>query len=70
MPILGNIGSAIINQLASYYSIKQLAIFPTLNWDFTQFLFGRLPSYEYTNIGFASAVCIFYFLFGSDAYSC
>ena len=62
LPIVGNIGSSLINQLASYYSIKQLAIFPTLNWDFSQFMNGRIPNYEFTSLGFASAVCIVYWL--------
>ena len=60
LPIIGNVGSSIINQLASYYSLKPLAIFPTLNWDFTQFLFGKMPEYEFTSRGFASVVCITY----------
>lgn len=62
LPIVGNIGSSLINQLASYCSIKQLAIFPTLNWDFSQFMNGRIPNYEFTSLGFASAVCIVYWL--------
>lgn len=60
LPILGNVASAVINQLASMYSIRQLAVFPTLNWDFTQFLFGRLPAYEFTSLGFAVCVCVVY----------
>lgn len=62
LPILGNVASSIINSLASYYSIKQLAIFPTLNWDFTEFLFGKLPSYEFTNFMFAVCVCVVYWV--------
>ncbi len=62
LPIVGDIGSSLINQLASYYSIKQLAIFPTLNWDFSQFMNGKIPTYEYTSLGFASVVCIAYWL--------
>lgn len=62
LPILGNMAGAIINQLASYYSIKQLAIFPTLNWDFTEFLFGKLPSYEFTSLPFAACVCVVYWI--------
>lgn len=62
LPIIGNIGSSLINQLASYYSIKQLAIYPTLNWDFSQFMNGKIPQYEYTSLGFASVVCIIYLL--------
>ena len=60
LPILGNVASAVINQLASVYSIRELAIFPTLNWDFSQFLFGRLPAYEFTSLGFAVCVCVVY----------
>lgn len=60
LPILGNVASAVINQLASMYSIRELAVFPTLNWDFSQFLFGRLPAYEFTSLGFAVCVCVVY----------
>lgn len=60
LPILGNVASAVINQLASVYSIRELAVFPTLNWDFSQFLFGRLPAYEFTSLGFAVCVCVVY----------
>lgn len=62
LPILGNVASSVINQLASMYSIKQLAVFPTLNWDFTQFLFGRLPAYEFTSLWFAVCVCVVYWV--------
>lgn len=60
LPIFGNVASAVINQLASVYSIRELAVFPTLNWDFSQFLFGRLPAYEFTSLGFAVCVCVVY----------
>ena len=60
LPILGNVACAVINQLASVYSIRELAVFPTLNWDFSQFLFGRLPAYEFTSLGFAVCVCVVY----------
>lgn len=60
LPILGNVASTVINQLASVYSIRELAVFPTLNWDFSQFLFGRLPAYEFTSLGFAVFVCVVY----------
>lgn len=62
LPVLGNIGSAIVNQLAVTFSVKQLAIYPTLNWDFTQFLFGSLPTYEFTSRGFATIVCLIYWI--------
>ena len=62
LPIIGNIGGAIVSSLVSMKPIKQIAAFPTLNWDFSQFLFGHLPSYEFTNIGFATIVCLIYFV--------
>ena len=62
LPIIGNIGGAIVSSLLTMHPIKQLAIFPTLNWDFSQFLFGKLPQYEFTNLGFATGVCICYWV--------
>lgn len=62
LPIIGNIGGAIVSSLLTMHPIKQLAIFPTLNWDFSQFLFGKLPEYEFTSLGFATGVCICYWV--------
>lgn len=62
LPILGNIAGNIINTLVSIKQIKQLAIFPTLNWDLSQFLFGKLPVYQFTSFKFALGVCIIYWL--------
>ena len=62
LPIIGNIGGAIVSSLLTMHPIKQLAIFPTLNWDFSQFLFGKLPQYEFTSLGFATGVCICYWV--------
>ena len=62
LPIIGNIGGSIVKSLLNIYPVKQLAIFPTLNWDFTDFLFGKLPGYEFTNRKFAICVCIMYWV--------
>lgn len=62
LPIIGNIGGAIVTSIVSMKPIKQIAVFPTLNWDFSQFLFGHLPTYEFTNVRFATVVCIIYFV--------
>ena len=62
LPIIGNTGGAIISIILTTHPIKQLAIFPTLNWDFSQFLFGRLPQFEFTSLGFATGVCICYWI--------
>ena len=60
LPIIGNIAGTVIRTLLEMRPIKQLAAFPTLNYDFQQFLFGHLPAYEFTNIRFASIICIVY----------
>lgn len=62
IPIIGYIAGNIINETAIMYSIKQLKYFITLNWDFTEFLFGKLPRYEFTNFKFAIIICIIYWL--------
>ncbi|MCR5147139.1 MAG: ABC transporter permease [Clostridia bacterium] len=62
LPIIGNIGGAIVNSIVSMKPIKHIAAFPTLNWDFSQFLFGHLPTYEFTNVRFATIVCLIYFV--------
>lgn len=61
LPIIGNIAGSVITALLQMHPIKQLAVLPTLNWDFSQFMFGHLPTYEFTNAGFATVVCIIYF---------
>lgn len=60
IPILGNMAGAIINEILIQFSVKQLKFFPTLNWDLTEFLFGKLPSYEYTNFKFAIMISVMY----------
>lgn len=60
LPILGNIAGGIINTIAISYEVKQLKFFPTLNWDFTEFLYGKLPQYEFTDFKFAIFVCLIY----------
>lgn len=62
LPIIGNIAGSVITTLLQMKPIKQLAVLPTLNWDFSQFMFGHLPAYEFTNIGFATVVCLIYFV--------
>ena len=59
-PIIGNFAFNIITNITYTKQIKQLAFLPTLNWDFSVFMFGRLPQYQHTNIGFASLICSVY----------
>ncbi len=61
IPLLGYMGSSLINQLALAFNIKALLYFVTPNWDFTQYLFGSLPEFETLTIPFSLIVCLVYF---------
>lgn len=60
--ILGYTASAIINQLAITFNIKWLKYFVTLNWDLTQFSYGKLPHMQGITLPFSITVCIIFFL--------
>ena len=62
LPLLGYMGVAIINQLAIQYNIGFLKYFVTLNWDFSQYLFGGMPLMEGLTPIFSGIICIIYFL--------
>lgn len=62
IPLLGYMGSELINLLAINYNIKLLTYFVTLNWDFTQYLFGGLPNYEGLTVPFSLIICTIYFV--------
>ncbi len=62
LAILGLFTSQIINQLAIYKDIEVLKYFVTLNWNFNQFLWGRLPEFKYLTFEFSIVVCITYFI--------
>lgn len=62
IPLLGYMGFGIINMLATTYKLKFLTYFVTLNWDFTQYLFGHLPDYEGLTIPFSLIICLIYFM--------
>ena len=62
IPLLGYMGFGIINMLAINYKLKFLTFFVTLNWDFTQYLFGGLPDYEGLTVPFSLTVCSIYFI--------
>ena len=36
--------------------------FVTLNWDFTEYLFGGMPQFKYINFNFSVIICAIYFL--------
>lgn len=60
--LMGYMASSIINQIASYYEVKWLKFFVTPNWDFTQFLYGKLPLMKGLNVPFSIAICLIYFI--------
>lgn len=60
--LLGYMASSIVNQFAYYYNISWLKYFVTPNWDFTQFLYGKLPIMEGLNIPFSIVICLVYFV--------
>ena len=61
IPLLGYMGTTIINQLAIQYNIGFLKYFVTLNWDFSQYLFGSMPLMEGLTPIFSLFICIIYF---------
>ena len=62
LPLLGYMGASIINQLAIQYNIGFLRYFVTLNWDFTQYLYGSMPLMEGLTPIFSVIICIIYFI--------
>ena len=62
LPLLGYMGVTVINQLAVQYNIEILKYFVTLNWDFTQYLYGGMPLMQGLTPIFSAIICIAYFL--------
>ena len=62
LPLLGYMGTSVINQLAVKYNIDFLRYFVTLNWNFTEYLYGKMPLMEGLTIEFSSLICLLYFL--------
>jgi len=59
---IGSIASSVINALVINFDVKFMKYFVTLNWDFTDYLFGGSSSFKYTNLKFSVIICIVYFL--------
>lgn len=62
LPLLGYMGSEVINLLVVQYHVTFMKYFVTPNWDFSQYLFGNLPLMEGTTATFSAVVCLVYFL--------
>ena len=60
--LLGYMANMIINQLAIAYNLGFMRYFVTLNWDFSQYLFGGLPLMEGMTLISSIIICVIYFL--------
>ena len=62
LPLLGIMGAELINELAYHYEkAKFLRFFVTPNWDWSIYLFGKLPQLEPISLPFSISVCVVYF---------
>lgn len=50
--------SSIVNSLVIEFQIKWLRIVPTLNWDLTQYIYGKLPTVEGMTLVFSILICV------------
>ena len=63
LPLLGYMGSSIINQFAyNYKKAEFLKLFVTPNWNLNVFLFGRIPEFEPISLPFSISICLIYFI--------
>ena len=63
LPLLGMMGAEIINTLAyQYEKARFLIYFVTPNWDFTQYLFGKMPTLAELSAPFSIIICLIYFI--------
>jgi len=60
--ILGYIGGGVLIQILPAINHWIVKVFPMMNWDFTQYLFGKTPTVEGLSIPFSIAICLVYFL--------
>lgn len=61
LPILGYMGSDMINMIAISYKWDWVKYFVTPNWDLSQYLFGGTPMFSGTSIEFSITICAIYF---------
>lgn len=62
IPLLIYMSSNIIYMLVVQNNIQFMKYFVTMNWDFGEYLFGKLPSLEGMTLGFSAIICAIYFL--------
>lgn len=62
LPILGYMGSDVINMIAISYKWDWVKYFVTPNWDLSQYLFGGTPMFSEISIEFSITICAIYFV--------
>lgn len=62
LPIVGVGAADIINLIAINRNIIPLKYFVTLNWNFTNYLYGGVNSFPTLSIPFSILICVIYFL--------
>lgn len=60
--LLGYMSTTIINTFVKQLNIVFMKFFITPNWDLTEYLFGRLPEFEFVNFNFSVAICVVYLI--------
>lgn len=61
IPLLGYMGSGMINLIATHLKAVPFQFWITLNWDLSQYLFGKLPEFEYIHFSFSLIIILVYF---------
>lgn len=62
LPLVFYMFSSMINGVAMSFNLKWMKFFPTLNWNFEEYLFGGLPAFQYTNLTNSIIVIFVYFV--------
>ena len=62
LPILGYMGSDMINMIAISYKLDWVKYFVTPNWDLSQYLFAGTPMFSGISIEFSITICAIYFV--------
>lgn len=62
LPILGYMGSDMINMIAISYKWDWIKYFVTPNWDLSQYLFGGTPMFSGISVEFSITICAIYFV--------
>lgn len=62
LPILGYMGSDVINMIAISYKWNWVKYFVTPNWDLSQYLFAGTPMFSGISIEFSITICAIYFV--------